>query len=52
MIIALGMIALLLFVSVIHLYRFMRNMAVAESELLKEIIEMKSYLRKIHEKQL
>ena len=52
MIIVLGIIAVLLLLSVIHLQRFMRNMAVAESELLKELMEMKSYLKKIHEKQL
>jgi len=52
MIIALGIIAALLLLSVINLQRFMRDMAIAERELLKELKEMKNYLIKINEKQL
>jgi type II secretory pathway pseudopilin PulG len=52
MTIALVIIAILLFLSVINLQKFMRDMAVAERELLREIREMKSCLIKINEKQL
>jgi len=52
MIIALGIIAVLLLAAVIYLKRFMRNMASVENELIKEIRELKSWLIKIHEKQL
>lgn len=52
MIIALGIIAVLILLSVINLQRFMKDMAVAERELLKEIKEMKNCLIKINEKQL
>ncbi len=52
MIIALGTIATLLLLSVIGLQRFMRDMAIAERELLKELKEIKNYLMKISEKQL
>ena len=50
MVIALGIIAALLLVSVFYLRRFMRDMAAVESELSKEIKEMKDYLKKISEK--
>ena len=52
MVIALGVIAILILLSVINLQKFMRDMAVAERELLKELKEMKNYLMKISEKQL
>ncbi len=52
MVIVLGIIAGLLLLSVIYLQRFMRDMAVVESELIKELREMKAYLMKISEKQL
>lgn len=52
MVIALGVIAILLLVSIIYLKKFMRDMAIVESELIKEIREMKDYLKKINEKQL
>ena len=52
MIIALGVIAVLIFLAVIYLQKFMRDMAIAERELLKELKEMKNYLMKISEKQL
>ncbi len=50
MVIALGIIALLLLVSVIYLKKFMADMAVVESDLIREIREMKEYLRKMSEK--
>ena len=50
MVIALGIIAALLLVSVIYLKRFMSDMAVVESDLINEIKEMKNYLKKISEK--
>jgi hypothetical protein len=52
MTIALGVIAFLLLVSVVYLKKFMSDMAVVESELIKELREMKSWLIKINEKQL
>jgi len=52
MTIALGMIALLLLVSVIYLKKFMHDMAAVESELIRELKEMKGWLMKINEKQL
>ena len=52
MVIALGIIAALILVSVISLIRFMKDMAIAERDLLKELKEMKGYLIKINEKQL
>jgi len=50
MVIALGIIAALLLVSVFYLRRFMRDMAIVESDLMKEIKEMKNYLKMISEK--
>jgi low affinity Fe/Cu permease len=52
MVIVLGIIAVLLLLSVVYLQRFMRNMAVVESELIKELREMKVYLKKMSEKSL
>jgi hypothetical protein len=52
MVIALSIIAALLLISVFYLRRFMKDMAIVESDLIKEIRQMKEYLRKIHEKQL
>lgn len=52
MIIVLGIIAGLLLVSVLYLQKFMRDMAVVEGELIKELREIKAYLMKISEKQL
>ena len=50
MVIALGIIGALLLVSVVMLRRFMRDMASVESDLLKELKEMKAYLKKMSEK--
>ncbi len=47
MIIVLGVIAVLLLALVLILQKFMRNMAVVESELIKEIREMKDHLIKM-----
>lgn len=52
MIIVLGIIAILLILSVVYLQRFMRDMAVVESELIKELREIKNCLTRINEKQL
>ena len=52
MVIVLGIIAALLLASVIYLKKFMVDMAVVESDLIREIREMKNYLKKISEKQL
>jgi hypothetical protein len=52
MVIVLSVIAALLALSVFYLRRFMRDMAMVEADLIKEIREMKEYLRKINEKQL
>ena len=52
MIIALGVIAALLLLSVISLQKFMREMAIVEGELIKELREIKGVLVKINEKQL
>lgn len=47
-----GAICVLILLSVISLQKFMKDMAVAEEGLLKEIREMKLWLIKINEKQL
>jgi len=54
MVIALGIIAALLVLSVIiiNLRKFMRDMAIVEGELIKELREIKGVLTKINEKQL
>lgn len=52
MTIALGVIAVLLVLAVIYLKKFMKDMAIVESELIRELREMKAILSKIHEKQL
>jgi len=52
MIIVLGIIAILILLSIVYLQRFMRDMAVVESELIKELREIKNYLIRINEKQL
>lgn len=52
MIVVLGMIAGLILASVIILQRFMKDMAIVEKDLLKEIKEMKQCLIRINEKQL
>lgn len=52
MVIALGIIAALLLVSVVYLKKFMTDMAVVESELIKELRDIKDCLEKIHEKQI
>ena len=52
MVIALGIIAVLILLSVISLQKFMRDMAIAERDLLAELKEMKNYLMKMSEKQL
>ena len=51
MIIVLGIIAVLILLSVIYLQKFMRDMAVVESELITELREIKNCLIKINEKQ-
>lgn len=51
MIIVLGVIAVLILLSVIYLQKFMRDMAVVESELIKELREIKNCLIRINEKQ-
>ena len=52
MIRVLGIIAALLLVAVVYLQRFMRDMALVESELISELKEIKAVLTRIHEKQL
>ena len=47
MIIVLGIIAFLLLLLVLILQKFMRNMAAVESELIREIREMKFHLMKM-----
>ncbi len=48
----LGIIAALILASVVILQRFMKDMAIVEKDLLKEIREMKECLIRINEKQL
>jgi type II secretory pathway component PulJ len=50
MVIALSAIAALLLAAVIFLYKFSRDMAIVESDLIKEIREMKGYLAKMSQK--
>jgi hypothetical protein len=50
MITALGIIAVLLLTAVVYLNKFMRDMAVVEKEIIKELREMKTYLMKLSEK--
>lgn len=52
MVIVVSMVGILILISVISLQKFMRDMAIAEKDLLKEIKEVKSWLIKINEKQL
>ena len=52
MIIVLAVIAALLLASVVYLKKFMKDMAVVESDLIKELKEIKNVLTKINEKQL
>jgi len=52
MLIMLGIIAALLLLSVVRLQKFMRDMAAVESELIKELREIKNCLVKINEKQI
>ena len=52
MTIVLGIIAILLLLSIIYLKKFMRDMALVENELIKELKDMKGWLIKISEKQL
>lgn len=52
MIIVLGVIAVLLLVSVVSLKKFMKDMAIVENELIKELREIRGVLTKINEKQL
>ena len=52
MVVVSGVIAILILTSVIILQRFMKDMAIVEKELLKEIKEMKQCLIRINEKQL
>lgn len=52
MVIALSVIAVLMLASVIYLKKFMKDMAVVESDLIKELREIKNILLKINEKQL
>jgi hypothetical protein len=48
-VIVLGIIAALLLASVVYLKMFMRDMAIVEGELIKELREMKTYLKKMSE---
>jgi hypothetical protein len=50
MVIMLGIIAALIFASVAYLVKFMRDMAVVESRIISELVEMKNYLKKMSEK--
>jgi len=52
MVMALSAIAVLLVVAVVFLKKFMDDMAAVESELIKELREIKGVLTKINEKQL
>ena len=52
MIIVLGIIAILLLLSIVYLKKFMRDMALVEAELIKELRDIKGVLVKINEKQL
>jgi len=52
MVIALGVIAALLLVSVVYLKKFMVDMALVEKDLIGEIREMKNYLKKISENKI
>ncbi|MDP3730342.1 MAG: hypothetical protein Q8R14_02315 [Candidatus Omnitrophota bacterium] len=52
MIVVLGIIVVLILASVVILQRFMKDMAIVEKDLLKELKEMKQCLIKINEKQL
>ncbi|MBN2453607.1 MAG: hypothetical protein JXB40_05025 [Candidatus Omnitrophica bacterium] len=52
MVIALVAVAALLIICIISLRKFMRDMAIVEAELIKELREMKGILAKINEKQL
>jgi len=52
MVIVLSIIAVLLLLSVLYLKKFMHDMAVVESELIKELREIKGWLIKISEKQI
>ena len=52
MIIALGIIAVLLLMSIVYLKKFMSDMALVEAELIKELRDIKGVLIKISEKQL
>jgi len=52
MTVILGIIAVLILASVVILQRFMKDMAIVEKDLLKEIREMKECLIRINEKQL
>ena len=50
--VALTAIVILILLGVIYLKKFMHDMAAVESELIKELREIKNILAKIHEKQL
>ena len=52
MVVILSIIAVLILTSVIILQRFMKDMAIVEKDLLKELKEMKQCLIRINEKQL
>lgn len=52
MIIVFGIIAILLVLCIIFLRKFMRDMAIVEADLIKELREIKGWLIKINEKQL
>jgi uncharacterized membrane protein YqhA len=52
MVIALWVIAALIFATAIFLYKFMKDMARVEDDLITEIRQMKEWLKKINEKQL
>lgn len=52
MVIALSVIAVLLVLAVVYLQKFMKDMAIVEAELIKELREIKGVLERIREKQL
>ena len=52
MVIALGAIAVLLVLAVIYLKKFMKDMALVEADLIKELREIKGVLEDIRTKQL
>lgn len=52
MIIALSVIAVLILATAVYLKKFMKDMAIVEADLIKELREIKGVLLKINEKQI